>query len=43
MLVAAIADRHGLGILHYDHDYDLIAERTDLEFESVWLAPRGTL
>ena len=43
VLVAAIADRHGLGILHYDHDYDLIAERTGLEFESVWLAPRGTL
>ena len=43
VLVAAIADRHGLGVLHYDDDYDLIVERTDLEFESVWLAPRGTL
>jgi predicted nucleic acid-binding protein len=43
LLVAATADRHGLGVLHYDHDYDLLAERTDLEFESVWLAPRGSL
>ena len=43
LLVAAIADRHGLGVLHYDRDYDLLAEKTDLEFESVWLAPRGAL
>src|SRR3954470_23674140 len=43
LLVAAIADRHGLAVLHYDHDYDLIAEKTDLAFESVWLAERGTL
>ena len=32
-----------LGVLHYDHDYDLLTERTDLLFESVWLAPRGSL
>jgi predicted nucleic acid-binding protein len=43
LLVAALADRHKLGILHYDRDYDLIAERTDLRFESEWLVPRGTL
>jgi predicted nucleic acid-binding protein len=43
LLVAALADRYGLGVLHYDHDYDLIAEKTDLRFESVWLAPRGML
>jgi predicted nucleic acid-binding protein len=43
LLVAALADRHGLGVLHYDHDYDLIAEKTDLRFDSVWLADRGTL
>jgi hypothetical protein len=29
--------------LHYDHAYDLIAEKTDLRFESEWLVPRGTL
>jgi predicted nucleic acid-binding protein len=43
LLVAAIADRHDFGVLHYDHDYDLLAEKTDLRFESVWLAPRGAL
>ena len=43
LLIAALADRHGLGVLHYDHDYDLIAEKTDLTFDSVWLAARGTL
>jgi predicted nucleic acid-binding protein len=43
LLVAAIADRHGLGVLHYDRDYDLIAEKTDLSLESVWLASAGSL
>jgi predicted nucleic acid-binding protein len=43
LLVAAVADRHGIGVLHYDHDYDLIAEKTDLVFDSVWLTARGTL
>lgn len=43
LLIAALADGHGLGVLHYDSDYDLIAERTDLRFESRWLAPRGSI
>jgi predicted nucleic acid-binding protein len=43
LLVAALADRHGLGVLHYDRDYDLLTEKTDLAFNSVWLAPVGTL
>ena len=43
LLVAAVADRHGLGVLHYDRDYDVLAEKTDLAFDSVWLAPRGSL
>jgi predicted nucleic acid-binding protein len=43
LLVAAVADRHGIGVLHYDHDYDLIAEKTDLVFDSVWFTARGTL
>lgn len=43
LIIAALADRHDLGILHYDADYDVIRERTDLDFESVWLAPPGTL
>jgi hypothetical protein len=32
-----------LGMLHYDHDCDLITEKTDLTLDSVWLAARGTL
>jgi predicted nucleic acid-binding protein len=43
VIVAAIADINGLGILHYDADYELIAEKTDLRFDSVWLAERGSL
>jgi predicted nucleic acid-binding protein len=43
LLVAAVADRHGLGVLHYDRDYDLIADRTDLAFDSVWVAVRGSV
>jgi len=29
--------------LHYDADYDLLDMKTDLLFDSVWLASRGTL
>lgn len=43
VLVASIADRHDVGVLHYDRDYDLIAAKTDLNFQSVWLAPAGAL
>jgi len=43
VIVAAVADRNRLGIIHYDDDYDLLAEKTDLNFDSVWLAPRGSL
>jgi predicted nucleic acid-binding protein len=43
LLVAATADRHGLGVLHYDRDYDLLAEKTDLAFDSVWVAVRGSI
>ena len=43
LLIAAIADRHGHGVVHYDADYDLIAKGTSLRFESLWLAKRGSL
>jgi hypothetical protein len=43
LLIGAVADRHGLGVLHYDRDYDRLVEKTPLRFESVWLAPAGTL
>ncbi|HEV3094491.1 MAG TPA: PIN domain-containing protein [Solirubrobacteraceae bacterium] len=42
LLVAGVADRHRAAILHYDSDYDVIAEHTDLSFESVWAAKRGS-
>lgn len=43
LLTAAIADVHELGILHYDHDYELLRDKTDLKFDSIWLVERGTL
>lgn len=43
LVIAACAHEAGAGVLHYDRDYDIIAERTSLEFESEWLAPAGTL
>lgn len=43
IMIAACAHEAGAGVLHYDRDYDLIAEHTSLSFESVWLAPAGTL
>jgi hypothetical protein len=41
VLIAALADRHG--VLHHDRDYDVLAERTDLAFESRWLPAPGTI
>jgi predicted nucleic acid-binding protein len=43
LIVAALADRHRVGVLHYDRDFDILAAKTDLSFESVWLARRGSL
>lgn len=43
LTIAACAHLAGGGVLHYDRDYDLIAEHTRLSFESVWLAEAGTL
>ena len=43
VMIAACAHETGAGVLHYDRDYDLIAEKTDLAFASVWAAPRGSL
>jgi len=40
-LVAAGAQELGAAVLHYDRDYDRLAEV--MEFESVWLAPAGSL
>lgn len=43
LMIAACAHEAGAGVLHYDRDYDVIAELTSLRFESVWVAPAGTL
>ena len=43
LMIAACAHMAGGGVLHYDRDYDLILEHTQLNFESVWLAEPGTL
>jgi predicted nucleic acid-binding protein len=40
-LIAAAAAERGFGVLHYDHHYDALADA--LGFESVWIAPPGTL
>lgn len=41
VLVAAAAQEAGVGVLHYDHHFDRLAEV--LHFRSVWLAPAGSL
>jgi predicted nucleic acid-binding protein len=43
LILAAIAERHGLAVLHYDADFDVLGAKTDLSFESTWLLPRGTI
>ncbi len=40
-MVAAAAQEIGAAVLHYDRDYDTLAEV--MEFESVWLAEAGSL
>ena len=42
-LIAAMAAAHGLGVLHYDADFDRIAEHSSLAFDSVWIAAAGAL
>ncbi len=41
LIIAAAAAAVGLGVLHYDSDFDILAEV--LPFESHWIAPRGTI
>jgi predicted nucleic acid-binding protein len=43
LLLAALADQHALGVLHYDHDYDTIRDHAPLNYRSVWIAERGTV
>lgn len=40
-IIAAAAERAGLTVLHYDRDFDLIAEVTGQPTE--WVVPQGTV
>jgi hypothetical protein len=41
LLIAAVAERERVTILHYDSDYDLIMEVTGQPAQ--WVVPRGTV
>jgi predicted nucleic acid-binding protein len=41
LLIAAVAEREHVTILHYDSDYDLIAEVSGQPAQ--WVVPRGTM
>ena len=41
LLIAAAAEAAGLVVLHYDHDFDLIADITGQPTE--WIVPAGTV
>ena len=41
LLTASVAARHGLTVVHYDADYDLIASVTDQPVR--WVAQQGSL
>jgi len=41
LLIAATAEAAGLVVLHYDHDFDLIASVTDQPAE--WIVPAGSV
>lgn len=43
LVIAACAHAEGAGVLHYDRDYDLLAEHSGLSFESEWLAAAGSV
>ena len=41
LLIAAVAERERVTVLHYDGDYDLIAQITSQPVR--WIVPRGTV
>jgi predicted nucleic acid-binding protein len=41
LLIAAAAQEAAVAVLHYDHDFDRLAQV--LDFESRWIAPPGSL
>ncbi|MGV9738841.1 PIN domain nuclease [Nocardia farcinica] len=40
LIIAAVAEHHGLAVLHYDHDFDRIAEVTGQPVE--WVVEPGS-
>jgi predicted nucleic acid-binding protein len=40
-LLAATAEAAGIGVLHYDSDFDTLAQFFNIK--SVWVAPRGSI
>ena len=43
LMIAALAEQKGYGVLHYDADYDLINELSRASFTSEWVVPRGSI
>jgi predicted nucleic acid-binding protein len=41
LLIAAVAERERVTVLHYDGDYDVIAQVTSQPAQ--WVVPRGTV
>jgi predicted nucleic acid-binding protein len=41
LLIAAVAEHHGISIIHYDHDFDRIAAVTGQPVE--WVVPAGSV
>jgi predicted nucleic acid-binding protein len=41
LVLAAVAERHGLTVLHYDADFDHVAKVTSQRVE--WVVPRGSV
>ncbi len=41
LLLAAVAERHRVAVLHYDRDFDFVADVTGQP--SVWVAPPGSV
>lgn len=40
LIIAAIAEHHGVSIMHYDHDFERIAAITQQPVD--WVVPAGT-
>ncbi len=41
LLIAAVAERESVTVLHYDSDYDFIAQITGQPMQ--WVVPHGTV